>query len=123
MIFELDEKQSSNDDQYLYRYEDDNDQIRLRKFKIIRETNCGWWIHKWSWYTDDNLKFVYKTGKNNFAKKTKKEAIENYYHRKCRHVAILNFKLIQTRNLLNKAKAILEGESNERINSLELQQY
>ena len=96
--------------QYLYRYEDGFEQIRLRRFRIVRETNCGWWISKYTWFDKNNLKFVYKTGKNNFAKKTKKEAIENYYYRKCHHVAILNNKLMRTKNLLRKAELLMKDQ-------------
>jgi len=113
MQFKLTKNQDTDETEYLYRYEDDYEDIRLRKFKIVRETNCGWWINRYPWYSDKNPKFVYKMGKNNFAKKTKKEAIENYYYRKCRHVAILNSKLMSTRVLLNKAKLYLESECHE----------
>ena len=112
MEFKMVKNEKINEGEYLYRYEDDGEQICEKKFKIVKGTYCGWWIDRWP-YADKNLKFVYKTGKNNFAKKTRKEAMENYYHRKCLHVAILNSKLMSTRVLLNKAKTILEGESNE----------
>lgn len=113
MKLKLDDKKVNEKCSYLYRFEDDYDQIRLRKFRIVSETQCGWWINRWSWNSNDNLKFVYKTGKNNFAKKTKKEAIENYYYRKVRHVDILTRKLRNTKYLLNQAKIILESESND----------
>jgi Fe-S cluster assembly scaffold protein SufB len=114
MKFQLDEKEKCTEVNYLYRYEDDYDQIRLREFRIVKETSCGWWINKWPWHDKNNLKFVYKTGKNNFAKKTKKEAAENYYHRKHRHISILKHKLELTQTLLIKAESILFKEkSNE----------
>lgn len=110
MKLELTKNQDTDETEYLYRYEDDYEQICEKKFKIVKETDCGWWINRWPWYADKNPKFVYKTGKNNFAKKTRKEAMENYYYRKCRHAAILNSKLMSTKILLNKAKLYLESE-------------
>jgi Fe-S cluster assembly scaffold protein SufB len=114
MELKLDKKKDCTEANYLYRYEDDHEAIRLREFRIVKETPCGWWIKKWSWFTDNNLKFVYKTGKNNFAKKTKEEAIENYYYRKCRHVAILSTRLRETRHLLDQARVILESQKEEK---------
>jgi hypothetical protein len=91
---------------YLYRYVDSDRQAKpfLMEYEIVRETECGYWLKKWGWCCNDELKWVAKSGKNNFAKCTKEAAMENYYHRKERHAAILRSQLRNTENRLRYAE-------------------
>ena len=105
---------------FLYRYADGwNKDIYIHQYEIVKETPCGYWVKKWVWdWDNDDLKFVYKQGKNNFAKKTKKEALENYYHRKCRHVSILKIKLENAERLLRLAERKTGREKQKSVENI-----
>jgi hypothetical protein len=101
---------------YLYRYVDGwHNAAILYKYEITKETLRGYWI-KDAWLNNDNLKFVYKEGKNNFAKSTKEAALENYYHRKARHVAILKGRLRDVESRLDWAKKETDRTETEQCN-------
>lgn len=94
---------------YLYRCVDSGNSFCVNRYKIAKETQYGWWIQKWIWDSGD-LKFVYKSGKNNFAKPTREAAIENYYHRKVRQISILKNRIDLTRNRLKLVKMEMNDE-------------
>ena len=92
--------------QYLYRYVDGwhAGSPVLNEYEVRRETPCGYWAKRWPWSGDDDLRWVAKKGKNNFAKATKAEAMENYYHRKRRQVQHLQAQLDRAQKNLRYAE-------------------
>ena len=97
---------------YMYRYEDWNygDDYKCRRFPILKETRCGYWIQLSIWGGDNRKRWVAKYGKNNYAKITKEDALYNYYRRKSRQAAILASKLRLIRDLRDRAKAEIDGK-------------
>lgn len=108
------------DDSVLYRYVDEHDgwSIREVKYRILKETTCGYWITHRYWQ-HGRKRWVSKTGKNNFAKKTREEAMENYYHRKAKHVVILERQLDGARHRLEIARERVLNQIVETVAELE----
>jgi hypothetical protein len=97
---------------YLYRYVDGwHVEAILNKYEIRRETPKGHWVKRWPWSSDDDLRWVPKEGRSNFAKLTKEEALENYYHRKRRQVVILQSRLEKTKQSMDWAKRKINKET------------
>jgi len=101
---------------YLYRYKDVTQgttftfmngipfvKIEEKKFKVVKETKCGYWIQLFKFDIDDreNRKWVSKTAKKRFAYPTKNEAMVNFKARKKRQIQLLT-------NQLNNVKRALE---------------
>lgn len=105
-------------EKYMYRYVDcqwDSRGYRLETYPVIRETEHGCWIDM-DW---DMKKFVYKTGRNNFAKQTREEALVAYMHRKRKHVAILESDLRMARWRLDQVRKELHLEPKEEMKAVE----
>jgi len=112
--FKLDEDApppKCEDCEYMYRVRDnfEGTDFTIVKHRIVRKTLMGFWIY--TGWGSRRLKWVSATGKNNFAKLTKAEAMENYYFRKLSHVGILSKKLAQVEKLLRLAEIHTNRES------------
>lgn len=84
---------------YAYRVVDCYDTYRVQSFKVLRDTPSGFWIYlDWEF----REKWVANVGKNNFAKRNKDEALENYYHRKLAHVRHIKTNLKRTEERLDQ---------------------
>jgi len=69
--------------------------ILLDKFKMVKETPCGWWIEPKSdfWNMRGKKRWVSKTARKRFAYPTKEEALVNFKARKRRQIGILKAQL------------------------------
>lgn len=88
--------------EYLYRFEDSMDafgvKVHPRKFKVIKETPCGYWIELFYW--GDDKKWVSKVARKRYAYPTKHEALTSFKARKKRQIEILEAQLNQARQSL-----------------------
>jgi hypothetical protein len=92
--------------EYLYRFEDSMDvygvKVHTRKFKVIKETPCGYWIKLF--YSGDDKKWVSKVARKRYAYPYKHEALTSFKARKKRQIEILQAQLSQARTALRWAK-------------------
>ena len=106
---------------YLYRYVDGvvTSKPMLRKYLILKETPKGYWIQRHP-HDTLNKRFVYKSGRNNYAKSTTEEALESYIARKLKQVDILTINLGRAKSMLQLAQNIKNGVEQEQEQSEEL---
>lgn len=105
--------------EYAYRVVDWYDSYTVYSFRILRETDAGFWIYlDWEF----REKWVANHGKNNFAKRDKDEALENYYHRKLAHVRHIKANLKRTEERLDKIAFNLGKGKYKEPNVLQLTQ-
>lgn len=88
--------------EFLYRFEDamttTGVQVNRRKFKVINETPCGYWIQLYESF--DDKKWVSKVAKKRFAYPVLDDAIMSFKLRKRRQIEILEAQLNQARSAL-----------------------
>jgi hypothetical protein len=81
--------------EHLYRFEDivstNGVQVIRRKFKVIKETPCGYWIQLYECF--DDKKWVSKVARKRFAYPVLDDAITNFRARKRRQIEILEAQL------------------------------
>jgi hypothetical protein len=113
-----------------YRYEDginydEETEIRLLDFEVIKETPCGKWIRfpERDRYLYSPIKyiqgkkFILEKGWDHFTCKrfawpTKEEALVSYITRKEKQIAILENQLENAKEFLAKAKEMQNGKTN-----------
>jgi hypothetical protein len=100
-----------------YRYEDIvyadiGVRINERKFKLLKETPCGYWIlPDWGYNYPESEEFkrwVSKVSKKRFAYPTKEEALVSYMARKKRQIEILKSQLKRAEIALGKSETLYE---------------
>ena len=64
--------------------------LELLTHPVVKETNSGYWIRR---NNSLNKKWVPKKGKNIFAFTDKKDALNNFIHRKKRQIGLMTFNL------------------------------
>ena len=103
----------NTDQVILYRFDSDiiSNTIQLYKFRVIKETEKGYWIHNYVEPGHLNIgrlngkKWFNKNAWNTWAKKTEVEALQNYIWRK-------KFQIKKVTSRLDKIKINLElGEN------------
>jgi len=115
---------------HLYRYVDyfySGFDTRPIKFRILKETKCGYWITELSEYEDyeDNKvyklfptityskKWISKTVNKRFAHSTEKEALVAFIGRKHRQLNLLKERIESTQRALYDAKMYLTRNNKE----------
>lgn len=88
--------------------------INLSVFKLVKETDKGYWISPTWDHREEYKKWVSKNGKNRYAYPTKEEALFNFQKRKERQIKILEAKLITARSALRSALSLSSVEEYER---------
>lgn len=102
---------------YAYRVVDCYDTYIVVSYKILRETPSGFWIYlDWKF----REKWVANCGKNNFAKRDKSAALENYYYRKLEHVRHIKINLQRAEERLDKIAHELDRGIYKDLNVLNL---
>lgn len=93
----------SSDVNVLYRYTSNmgGDNIRLNRYKIIKETKCGYWIRLHDGFSDK--KWVGKNTTKRFAHITQNEALISFMYRKKKQIRILKSRLNDAEHLLSIA--------------------
>ena len=109
---------------FLYRYEDqmtypNTINIKLRKFRVVKWTPCGYWIQVYD-FDPDYKKWVSKNGRKRFAYPTVEQAETNFIARKQKQILILESRLRQAKNALQIVSPESIPNSNSRRNILEL---
>jgi hypothetical protein len=93
--------------EYLYRFDDmhytTGVRVEKRKFKVIKETPCGYWIKLFDCF--DDKKWVSKTGKKRYAYPTEEEALTSFKARKRRQIEILESQLTRARVALQAVRS------------------
>ena len=92
---------------YLYRYEINFDSLRLERYKVKRQTPCGYWID--DWHINKNNKVIEErwTAKNTFkafARESKEKALKDFIARKLKYIEHLNIKLNDVNKWIKIAK-------------------
>ena len=77
-------------------------ELELLEYSVLKETPCGYWIEHYG--SAKFKKWVSKRGKNLFAYADKKDALNNFIHRKSRQIGLIKFNLKR----IKEAKAIAE---------------
>jgi len=104
--------------QKLYRYEDGyNGEMgfsppKLLEFKIVKETEKGWWISEIGWlktYLHDK-KWTSKTALRRYVHETKEEALKAYIKRKEKQSMILEHRKLKTKAMLDMALLMESGK-------------
>ena len=107
--------------EYLYRFEQEHDErgieIVLKRYKIVRHTKCGVWIYRD--FAGD--KFVNLNARKQYASKTQNQALEQFIHRKRRHISILDSQLYYANTALKMAIDLNNNdkEINDRIHEFD----
>lgn len=100
--------------EYLYRFDDTSTlmgiQVKKRKFRVIKETPCGYWISLFESF--DDKKWVSKVAKKRYAYPTDIEALTSFKARKRRQIEILQAQINQAKAALSFADP--SGEYKER---------
>ena len=101
--------------EYLYRYEDHEYanigvRVEMRKFRVIKETPCGYWVKLFESF--DDTKWVSKTAKKRFAYPTMSQALTSFKARKRRQIEILQAQIDRARSALGHVDP--DGEYRER---------
>ena len=101
--------------EYLYRYEDHEYanigvRVEMRKFRVIKETPCGYWVKLFESF--DDTKWVSKTAKKRFAYPTMSQALTSFKARKRRQIEILQAQINRARSALGRVDP--DGEYQER---------
>ena len=94
--------------------------LALSQYRILRETKCGYWVTIVHPYTDSIEKWVSKAGKKRLCYPTKMEAVTNLYHRRKRHLKILQAQIKQSQQIMDdcgKMKNKIIKEQNDFINN------
>jgi len=105
----------------LYRYDGcaNFDGFCCTEYKILRETECGWWIKYDNNYivahNNKAEKWVSKSGKKRFCYPTKLEALNSLYHRQNMRIKILNSQLTISHNLRSICINLLRKMGNENV--------
>jgi hypothetical protein len=93
--------------EYLYRFDDmhytTGVRVEGRKFRVIKETPCGYWIKLFDCF--DDKKWVSKGGKKRYAYPTEEEALTSFKARKRRQIQILENQLTRARAALRMANS------------------
>lgn len=88
----------------LYRYEDVNFTYRItikeRKFEVLKETLCGYWIEKWPG-ARKHKRWVSSTAKKRYAYPTRKEAMINFKARKYRQKQLVEGQLKRVKDAIH----------------------
>jgi hypothetical protein len=108
-----------------YRYENttycglygylSTERIEERRYYLIKETPCGWWIHsnrhhnlkgknKMILFHTERPHWVSKTSRKKFAYPTQNEALEGFKARKRRQITILEHKLMKAQAAIRIAE-------------------
>ena len=103
-----DNYQPKEGEMVLYRYESDiwGSGLSLHKYKVTKETPCGYWILLYDGFTDK--KWVGKTTTKRFAYTTTEDALVGFICRKKRQIKILKAKLTTAKTLLDVAEKMIE---------------
>jgi hypothetical protein len=84
----------------------DGVRVDRRKFEVIKETPCGYWIRLYESF--DDKKWVSKVAKKRFAYPSRSEALTNFKARKRRQMEILQAQLNQATAALRWADPTCE---------------
>ena len=79
----------------LYRYDWD---LILRRFKVIKETPCGYWVEVDMFERPSGRRWTSKHSVSRFAYPSKEEALDNFIARKRRQIKILEGNLEDARH-------------------------
>jgi len=104
--------------EYLYRYHDvhytTGVQVHMRKFKVVKETPCGYWVKLFESF--DDKKWVPNNTRKRYAYPNKEEALTSFIARKRRQVKILETQLSIAKYALGRGITIQnELEAQEMI--------
>ena len=77
--------------------------LELLEYQVIKKTPHGYWIEYYN--SAKKKKWVPKIGKNPFAFVNKKDALNNFIHRKSRQIGLIRFNLKRVK----EAKVIAES--------------
>ena len=80
-----------------------NSIIELR-FKLIKETPCGYWIRNERFYGDKHKKWMSKNSHKQFACLTQEDAMISFQARKKRQIKILTAQLNSAKQSLKNSK-------------------
>ncbi len=82
--------------------------IYLRVYRVVRETDQGYWIAPMTgYYAGDKPKFMLKKAHRRFAWPTKREAMDSFLARKQRQREILRAQLDRARCAYDQGKRLL----------------
>ena len=99
--------------EHLYRFEDSVTSLGVRvdrrKFKVIEETPCGYWVRLFE--SSDDKKWVSKVAKKRFAYPVLDDAITSFKARKRRQIEILEAQLHIAKSALRWADPTGEYKS------------
>lgn len=97
---------------YEYPYSFCNAHLILLEFDLIKETPKGYWINTDDQYSFGSIskKWVSKTATKRYAYPTKKEAMENLFHRTYRYIKILDAKLHDAHAAMDLIKKEIKKE-------------
>lgn len=112
--------------QYCYRYNADvrmdkhgwvtGVQVRLRKYWVLRETACGYWIvpeymkTKIETLQEREKRWIKKGAKNSFAYRDRQKAWQNFKARKQREKELLKAKACRVQGILSEIQQIEEAD-------------
>lgn len=90
-----------------------------RKFKVIKETPCGYWVKDVTLGYLEGMeienkkdeKWVSKTGRKRLCYPTKKEALESLIFRRRRYIKILNTQLSKSHKIIGACERSIEREN------------
>ena len=78
--------------------------VRLRRYRVVKETPCGAWIDESDWVITRKNRFVNLKSQKKFATVTKEEALKQFIYRKSKQVSILSGQLELVKAALELAK-------------------
>jgi hypothetical protein len=78
-------------------------ELKLLEYQVKRETKSGYWVRYLGLKNDE--KWVPKEGKNLFAFRDKKDALNNFIHRKRKQIGYITYNL----NRIKEAKVLAEN--------------
>lgn len=87
--------------------------VKEHKYKVLKETPCGYWIELYHCSWDDKFgrKWVPKNTRKRFAYPTKEEALTSFIARKKRQIAILEGQLTDARIALAAKAPVSENKT------------
>lgn len=86
-----------------YKNEDDDTQVRLRKFTVIRETEHTYFIY-YPYLSSGKQKRISKTAMNTFAYTTKEKAKEHFINRTTKRIEWFEFWMDECKKALKIIK-------------------
>jgi hypothetical protein len=115
----------------LYRYVDDQDangvHVRLKKYMIIKETDCGFWIipdymKNYQGMHDGCKRWVRKTSLSGYANQSKHDAMRNFEKRKKRQIQMSEYWLRRAKSALSIAEYKKENDEDLKTITIEANQ-